>query len=865
MLCVAVMLSVMVVGAGAAFSDQSKIKNTEAVDMCVALNIIGGYGDNTYRPENNITRAEFCKMICIVLNGGKEPATATNATPTFNDVRNDANSAWAEGFIEYCATKGIVSGVGGGRFNPSGNVTATEAAKMLLVALGYNADVEKYNGPNWDLYVNVQANQDGLYEDLETIDTGAALTRDNAAQMIWNALNAYIINKSSSIDRTDGSIIDIYTKSETVDLLEKAYQAQTWIGTFTGNDKNNAASKEGYIEVSGAIDGNLKNNPNDLAIDAQFKNDLDIKYIGEEVAVIFKDNAGGVANQPDDKDTIYGVYVTGATTVYNITKADLQDADSGKIKFGDKNYKTEANIDVFTNLSSTTATSTAVAEFDKNGSMNKTCADTIKFIEKDGKIATAYITEYTLAKVTGVSSEKISLSGVGSKKFADHEIADGLKKDDVVVVSKLFSGDNETYFVEKAEVISGTLTAYNVAQSTITIDGTKYDADETHFTSFSDTDFTSALSALTSSNLNEEYEAYVVNGVILSLKEVSDSVDNYALIDSVAGSGTKVDPYKAYMVLADGTKKTFTIDSDSDYDPADFVEDTEVLVKYTTNKDGELKLTDVGTAMDKANYDKDTKQLKDDDTSVGIVASDCVLFVQTADGKYSVYTDVRSLGNINAAAAEMPGQYKANDDGKVVAAYIELMAKPAGAASDTVYGIVTSEGTVTKEDDTSYISFSVATNAGEMTIKFEGDESTETITDGKLAKGDLVYFDKTADGIYSAGDVKVTTDDAEATGLNVQIKEYDESGKILTYATGATNTDGTIAWVTPTTVALDDDVVIVYVNTDGDKAGEDIGVMQADTTKFDDTSKVITANARILTKDSKVIAIFVDDEYDITK
>ncbi|MCI5499807.1 MAG: hypothetical protein MR419_09810, partial [Clostridiales bacterium] len=38
-LCVAVMLSVMVVGAGAAFSDQSKIKNTEAVDMCVALNI----------------------------------------------------------------------------------------------------------------------------------------------------------------------------------------------------------------------------------------------------------------------------------------------------------------------------------------------------------------------------------------------------------------------------------------------------------------------------------------------------------------------------------------------------------------------------------------------------------------------------------------------------------------------------------------------------------------------------------------------------------------------------------------------------------------------------------------------------------
>ena len=44
-LCVAVMLSVMVMGAGAAFSDQVKIENTEAVDMCAALDIIDGFED----------------------------------------------------------------------------------------------------------------------------------------------------------------------------------------------------------------------------------------------------------------------------------------------------------------------------------------------------------------------------------------------------------------------------------------------------------------------------------------------------------------------------------------------------------------------------------------------------------------------------------------------------------------------------------------------------------------------------------------------------------------------------------------------------------------------------------------------------
>ena len=125
------MLSVMVVGAGAAFSDQSKIKNTEAVDACTALNIIGGYPDGSFKPEGNITRAEVTKMICVALNGGKEPNLATNATPTFSDVRTNANSAWAEKYIESCYAQGIVSGVGGGKFSPDRSVTRQEAATLL--------------------------------------------------------------------------------------------------------------------------------------------------------------------------------------------------------------------------------------------------------------------------------------------------------------------------------------------------------------------------------------------------------------------------------------------------------------------------------------------------------------------------------------------------------------------------------------------------------------------------------------------------------------------------------------------------------------------------------------------------------------
>lgn len=48
-ICLLFMLSA--IGASATFSDQDQIQNTEAVDVCVSLNIIGGYPDGFYRPD----------------------------------------------------------------------------------------------------------------------------------------------------------------------------------------------------------------------------------------------------------------------------------------------------------------------------------------------------------------------------------------------------------------------------------------------------------------------------------------------------------------------------------------------------------------------------------------------------------------------------------------------------------------------------------------------------------------------------------------------------------------------------------------------------------------------------------------------
>ena len=191
-LAMVMVLSMMVIGAGAAnyddFSDKDEIVNTEAVSVLVELGVIAGKDDGSYDPTGIVTRAEMAKMICVVLNGGKDPALGNVTNYSYADTVGH----WAAGYIEYCTQLGIVAGDGAGNFNPNATVTGSEAAKMLLVALGYKSEIEGFTGSNWAVGVNVRANQKGLYDDLD-ISVDAGLSRDNAAQMIYNALDANMV------------------------------------------------------------------------------------------------------------------------------------------------------------------------------------------------------------------------------------------------------------------------------------------------------------------------------------------------------------------------------------------------------------------------------------------------------------------------------------------------------------------------------------------------------------------------------------------------------------------------------------------------------------------------------------------------
>lgn len=96
-------------------------------DLALA-NIISGYTDGTFKPQNSITRAEFAKV--IVLATGNIPSTASSSFP---DV---ASSHWARGYIERAKELGFMTGYPDGAFRPDSSISRQEIAKVVVLANG---------------------------------------------------------------------------------------------------------------------------------------------------------------------------------------------------------------------------------------------------------------------------------------------------------------------------------------------------------------------------------------------------------------------------------------------------------------------------------------------------------------------------------------------------------------------------------------------------------------------------------------------------------------------------------------------------------------------------------------------------------
>jgi hypothetical protein len=104
------------------FSDTQDSWAAEAIEVLKALGAISGYGDGTFRPDLEITRAE---MVTIL-------SRLTSFLPAKENRFSDVASNWASEQINAFASAGIIKGKGDDTFAPDANATRAESVTVII-------------------------------------------------------------------------------------------------------------------------------------------------------------------------------------------------------------------------------------------------------------------------------------------------------------------------------------------------------------------------------------------------------------------------------------------------------------------------------------------------------------------------------------------------------------------------------------------------------------------------------------------------------------------------------------------------------------------------------------------------------------
>ncbi len=180
----AMVLTTVAPAFAATFSDVEGTANEDAVGKLVALGIINGYDDGTFKPDNDITRAEFAKVACYVI-GVQTAADLSKGATKFKDV---ASGHWASGYINIASEKGLLKGYPDGSFKPEAKVTYAEAITILVRALGLGPVVEGKG--TWPANYLSKASEAGVTDDVAGLEGNTNAIRGTIAKLSWNTLKA---------------------------------------------------------------------------------------------------------------------------------------------------------------------------------------------------------------------------------------------------------------------------------------------------------------------------------------------------------------------------------------------------------------------------------------------------------------------------------------------------------------------------------------------------------------------------------------------------------------------------------------------------------------------------------------------------
>ena len=847
--------------AGAAFTDQADIKvDADVVDTLVSLGIIEGFEDGSFQPNATVTRAQMAKMI-YVLRTGKSDASAYNDDKTsFTDI----GSHWARGYIKYCQSLGIIAGKSNTIFAPNATVTAQEAAKMLLVTLGYDANKAGLVGAGWAAKTNALADENGLLEDVNTSFTGPC-PRQYAAQLIYNA-----IDTATVVWRDDAYTNQNYNGDDNKTIGEKYMGLHSVEGILTSFAKEDGKDTYGATVTSiTKQDGskNVKLNPAEESFTKISKDYGSLK--NNKVKVLYKDT-----------DEVYGVFaLTDSNKVVNGLLGDFGD-DGDKLKLDGTKY----TVGTATTAASIGSDAAKQATADKtnlvkvDGSAVATNRnDLVKYVKSNvsglakafdasaisntdnNKINLLDIKTFAIAQVTYVGSDYINVSYKNSSntqnfssKLKDDDAVwyNGIAKDDYVAVTKAVNTSADKIGVTKLDVVTGKITgtknAITAADYKVTVNGTTYE-----------------MAGVTNSDaadltLNATVSIVVKGGYCLLVDDADAGSKDLALMTELYQEGNK---WKATLLKADGSEETVTLKKSEaingndvatagygKFDGSTTADAAKIKIVTYTKSGDEYKLKVVGDTINgsayKAGYDvvtpvvasNNVKNNKLTKGSVSAINENAVVFVRYKTDSFKVVTgkDLRDWKEASVFSSVVLAD-KSNGVPYAKVVYADLGSDNVKGGTDVNYGYVFEATKSTDADETDYNVFQI----------WNGSETIEVWTeDGDdVARGDVIKY--SLDGTVE-NHTKISVDKvfAKADGTTGVVLNGDYSDKLdgtayFAPANGAAKVNKTTAETAAAQAANiltfddDDDSFILFANTsDDDKDGT--GVASASVTNLKD-------------------------------
>ena len=398
-------LGLCTVGASAAFNDAEKINAdyANAIDTLTGLGIINGYPDGSFKPTQNVTRAEAAKMIAVMMLGENGVDKMPAGTGNFTDVESSAK--WAKQAISFCASKGIIKGRGDGTFDPNGLVTGSELATMLLRAVGYGV-MGEFEGKGWDVNAVTAALSEGIFEDAQTEDFSAPATREEAALYIFNAM--FTNRVGYDVD------LNYYT-----DLTGKTnFAGDTWqVDEVVVQIAKNQATGADYTV---AVDG------------TNYKLETGLDLIAHEVKILYRD----LAKQDADKNYYYVAY--GCEDVSTVIPAAGTKATLFKqLVLANAANKASTSVELWENYADALTTETvdisAWQGVNKMGFLPGTV-----ILGEDGKYLAVMTEAYTVDKVAAIDSDfntvELKYNAAGATEYKLSDAYEGIKAGDLVTV-----------------------------------------------------------------------------------------------------------------------------------------------------------------------------------------------------------------------------------------------------------------------------------------------------------------------------------------------------------------------------------------------------------------------------------------------